>query len=286
MTIAVTGALGNAGRLIVACLEARGYEVIRIDVVPSSNPFFEPSRVVDLTKYGDVVANLHGCDAVVHFGSNPWPDRDFFTGAQRYLNNTSATFNVFQAACQLGIGRVVYASSETVQGNPFVTCWPRRVPILETDEPMPQTAYALSKLNGEQLAQYMHRLHGTIFVGLRCSNILYDRSGHHSGYDLVPGYWRDTSIRRETLWKYVDARDVADVVVCALTSDLDRSEIFNVSARDTIMNVPTRKLFAEHFPQTAVAPELKEFEAPVSLAKAADLLGWRPKRSWRDYVES
>ena len=119
-TIAVTGALGNAGRHIVERLEESGYGVVKIDVVPSANPFFEPSRVVDLTNYGDVVANLHGCDAVVHFGSNPWPDTDFFTGATRYLNNAGATFNVFQAACQLGIPRVVFASSETVQGNPFI----------------------------------------------------------------------------------------------------------------------------------------------------------------------
>ena len=283
-TIAVTGALGNAGRHIVARLEECGYGVIKIDVVPSADPFFEPTRVVDLTHYGDVVANLHGSDAVVHFGSNPWPDDDFFTGANRYLNNTSATFNVFQAACQLGIPRVVYASSETVQGNPYVTSWPRRIPILETDEPLPQTAYALSKLTAELLGAYMQRMYGTVFIGLRCANILYDIPGHYAGYNRVPGYWRDSSIRRETLWKYVDGRDVADIVLCSLTADLQLSEVFNVSAADTIMNVPTRALFAEHFPEVEIPPGLGEFETPVSLAKAAELLDWRPKRSWRDFV--
>ena len=283
-TIAVTGAFGGAARYIVERLEESAYGVVKIDVVPSASPFFEPSRVVDLTNYGDVVANLHGCDAVVHFGSNPWPDRDFFTGASRYLNNTSATFNVFQAASQLGIRRVVYASSETVQGNPFVAALPRRIPILETDEPIPQTAYALSKLTAELLGVHMQRMHGTLFVGLRCSNILYDVAGHHAGYDRVPSYWRDSAIRRETLWKYVDARDVADVVLAALTADLQQSEVFNVSAADTIMNVPTRVLFARHFPEIEIDPGLGEFEAPVSLAKAAKLLGWKPRRSWRDYV--
>ena len=283
-TIAVTGALGGAGRHIVERLEECGYGVIKIDVVPPPNPFFEPTRVVDLVNYGDVVANLHGCDAVVHFGSNPWPDDDFFTGASRYLNNTSATFNVFQAACQLGIRRVVYASSETVQGNPFLAAWPKRLPMLESDEPMPQSAYALSKVTAELLAAHMQRMHGTVFVGLRCSNILYDDAGHHAGYGNVPGYWKDTAIRRETLWKYVDACDVADVVLCGLTADLGASEVFNVSAADTIMNVPTRDLFAEHFPEVEIAAGLGEYETPVSLAKATELLGWKPRRSWRDYV--
>lgn len=281
-TIAVTGALGNSGRLIVAWLEENGYAVVKVDVVPSQTPFFEPTRVVDLNNYGDVVANLHGCDAVVHFGSNPWPDNDFFTGARRYLNNTIATFNVFQAACQLGIERVVYASSETVQGNPYVKTRPPRIPILETDPPMPQTAYALSKLTAEQLGFHMHHMYGTVFVGLRCANILYDIPGHYAGYDRVPSYWTDSEIRRETLWKYVDGRDVAEIVLCGLTATLCRSEVFNVSAADSIMNVPTRVLFAKHFPGAEIAAELGRFETPVSLAKAAQLLDWKPKRSWRD----
>jgi len=283
-TIAVTGALGNAGRAIVARLETAGYAVVRIDIAPPSNPFYDPSRVVDLTAYGDVLANLYGADGVVHFGSNPWPDDDFFTGAQRYANNTVATFNVFQAACQLGIKRVVYASSETVQGNPFVRVSPMRLPILETDELMPQTAYALSKVSVEQLATYMQKVHGTTFVGLRCSNILYDQPGHYAGYDQLPLYWADPIIRRETLWKYVDSRDVADAALCGLTANIEASEVFNVSAADTVMNVPTRELFAEFFPQVAIAPELGAFETPVSLAKAAALLGWRPTWSWRDIL--
>jgi nucleoside-diphosphate-sugar epimerase len=285
-TVAVTGALGNAGRIIVKRLLEDDHAVVRIDMVPPTNPFFEPSRVVDLINYGDTVANLHGADAVVHFGSNPWPDSDFFTGADRYRNNTIATFNVFQAACQLGIRRVVYASSETVQGNPYDASRPQRIPILETDEAQPQSAYALSKLTAEQLGHHMHRLYGTVFVGLRCANILYDIAGHYAGYDRVPTYWADTAIRRETLWKYVDGRDVADLVVSALTMPLDQSEVFNVSAGDTIMNVPTRDLFAKHFPEVEIAAGLGRFETPVSLAKAANLLGWSPKRSWRDHISA
>ena len=284
--VAVTGALGNMGRRIVTRLEADGSRVRKIDLTPSANPFYEPTRVVDLTNYGDAVANLHGCDAVVHFGSNPWPDDDFFTGAQRYANNTVATFNVFQAACQLGIKRVVYASSETVAGNPFLRAGPAHIPMLETDEPMPQSAYALSKLNAEQLATHMHRMHGTIFVGLRIANILYDVPGHYAGYDQVPTYWKDPLIRRETLWKYVDSRDVAEIVACSLTAELSSAEVFNVSAADTIMNVPTQALFETHFPATQIAPGLGEYETPMSLVKAKQMLGWRPIRSWRDVIRA
>ncbi|MEP7239358.1 MAG: NAD(P)-dependent oxidoreductase [Devosia sp.] len=283
-TIAVTGALGNVGRMIGARLEQSGYRVVKIDIVPSANPFHQPTRVVDLTRYGDVVANLQGCDGVVHFGSNPWPDDDFFTGADRYLNNTIASFNVFQAACQLGVKRVVYASSETVHGNPFIRAVPHRVPMLESDEPMPQTAYALSKLNTEQLALHMQRMYGTSFIGLRCSNILYDMPGHYAGYDQLPQLWKDPAIRRETMWKYVDSRDVAEIVLSSLKAELPSAEVFNVSAADTIMNLPTRELFATYFPTVDIAPELAPFGAPASIEKAARMLGWVPARSWRDVI--
>lgn len=279
--VAVTGARGSAGRVIVRALTERGWEVRGIDVSPPPNPYLDRTRVADLGNYGDAVANLQGVDAVVHFASNPWPDSDFVTGAERYRNNTLATFNVFQAACQLKIPRVVYASSETIQGNPFELSAPVRIPIMEDDPPRPESAYALSKLNAEQLADHMHRMHGPVFVGLRCANILYDVPGHYAGYDKLPAYWDDWSIRRETLWKYVDSADVANVVLAALSAELERSEVFNVSAADTIMNVPTRELFGRYFPDTAIAPSLGVFDTPASLEKAADLLGWQPQRSWR-----
>jgi nucleoside-diphosphate-sugar epimerase len=129
----------------------------------------------------------------------------------------------------------------------------------------------------------MQRRYGTIFVGLRLSNILYDLPGHYAGYDRLPLYWQDSAIRRETLWKYVDSRDVADAVLCSLTAELDESEVFNISAADTVMDVPTRDLFAAHFPGVEVA-DIGTYDTPVSLAKAAQLLGWAPARSWRDVL--
>jgi nucleoside-diphosphate-sugar epimerase len=130
----------------------------------------------------------------------------------------------------------------------------------------------------------MQRMYGTTFAGFRCSNILYDVPGHYAGYDQLPEIWKDPAVRRETMWKYVDSRDVADVVLCGLTAELPSAEVFNVSAADTIMNVPTRDLFATYFPTIEIAPQLGQFEAPVSLEKAARLLGWAPARSWRNYI--
>ncbi len=61
-----------------------------------------------------------------------------------------------------------------------------------------------------------------------------------AGYDRVPGYWSDPKLRRESLWKYVDVRDVAEAVLAGLKAPVERSETFNISAADTLMTTETR----------------------------------------------
>ena len=278
-SIAVTGALGRAGKAICSALEADGYQIIRIDRTASSNPFFEPSRQVDLTRYGDVVANLHGCSAIVHFGANPWPDLDFFDGAARYANNTVGTFNVFQAAAQLGIDRIVWSSSETVQGFPYETCAPAKLPISENDPPQPQCAYALSKLSCEQLAEQMAELYGITILGLRLAHINHREFDDYSNF---PSYRAAPESRRNTIWKYVDIDDVVSAVFSGLSAPVSGAHVFNIAAADTVLDIPTREIFSEHFPEVEICPELPEFGTPVDLSKAKELLDWEPAISWRD----
>ena len=282
--IAVTGAAGRSGRVITQHLAARGFDPVRIDRFCPPNPFDDPIVTVDLTRYGDVVAALHGCDAIVHFGANPWPDTSFPEGADRFANNTVATFNVFQAAAQLGIPRVVWASSETVQGFPYEDCAPARIPIIESDAPLPRNGYALSKLASEGLAEHMSALHGTTILGLRLANILYEDPSCDASYARLPEYWAAPELRKNTIWKYIDAFDVADLVETCLTAQVSGAEVFNACAADTLMPTPTRDLFARYFPGVPIAPDLPEFGSPVSIEKAARLLGWVPSRTWQDYV--
>ena len=54
-----------------------------------------------------------------------------------------STYNIFEAARQLGIRNIVWASSETVYGVPYPK-GPAYVPVDEEIE-RPETAYALSK---------------------------------------------------------------------------------------------------------------------------------------------
>ncbi len=280
--IVVTGGSGASGRVVVRELLGRGHEVINIDRV-SSTDGGAGFREVDLTEFGDTLAAMVGSEAVVHLAANPEPDFDDYTGFQRFHNNTLSTFNVFNAAVSLGIRRVVWASSETVLGFPFETNRPLRIPVTEDDPIQPQNCYAISKAACEEVARHFARLHGMTFVGLRLSNILYE-SGHRDLYSKIPGYWDDIESRKFNLWGYIDSRDVARCVAIALRAPIEGAQTYIIAARDSIMNRPSAELVAAAFPGVDVDPQLGDFDALISSAKAERDFGFAPAYSWRDVI--
>ncbi len=283
--IAVTGGSGGAGRYVVEELLACHYEVRILDLV---KPKFETKAehlIVDLSDYGAVFAALHGCDSVIHLAANPEPDFDFFTGADRFKNNTLSAYNVFQASIALGFKKVVWASSETVLGFPFEKNSPSYLPADEKHI-APQNSYALSKVVTEELARQMYDLYGIVIIGLRYSNILYTHTSHPANYDAIPSYWSDLESRKFNLWGYIDARDAAVAAKLALESKLDTPENFIIAAEDTIMNTPNSELVSTVFPEAKLIPGTGEFETLISIKKAKELLGFTPKYSWRNILES
>src|SRR6185437_14068340 len=131
-TIAVTGSTGSKGRglgpVVVKALRAAGHRVLTLDLAPP-DVADDDFRLVDLTAYGATFAALHGAEQVVHLAANAGPDTNMFTGAQRFHVNTLAAYNVFQAACAMGLDRVGWASSEAVYGYPFDKTYPKTLPV-------------------------------------------------------------------------------------------------------------------------------------------------------------
>ena len=281
--IVVTGGSGRSGQVVVRDLVERGHEVRNVDIVPPAAAdcaFVE----AEVTSYGDMLAACHGYDVLVHLAAHPSPDFDLTTGAGRFRTNTLSTFNAFQAAVALGMQRVVWASSVTVLGYPFRNCKPASVLVDETHTPLLQNSYALSKVACEHLAEYMHRLHGVTYIGLRFSNIFYEDTGHRANYSKVPGFWVDIDLRRKDLWSYVDARDVAQSIRLALAADIEGAEVFNIAAADTIMKQTNAELIAEPFPDVQAGKELGPYQTLVSINKAERMLGYKPEWSWRQIL--
>jgi nucleoside-diphosphate-sugar epimerase len=273
MRIVVTGGSGKGGRWVVRDLRAHGHEVVNVDLVPDGAPNYE-FVLTDLTDAGQVHDVVRGADAIVHFAAIPAPG--LRPDNETFRINTVSTWNVFQAAVAAGVGRVVWASSETVLGLPFDRP-PDFAPIDETITPRPESSYALSKLVGETLAEQLNRQSGIPFVGFRISNIM-----EPPDYDRFPTWQDDARVRKWNLWGYVDARDVATACRLAAEGDTTGAEVCILAAADTVMNRDSADLLAEVFPDVPLQRPIVGRESLLAIGHARELLGYAPAHSWKD----
>jgi nucleoside-diphosphate-sugar epimerase len=276
--VCVTGASGRAGRVTVKELLAHGYDVVATDVVLPREDLGVPVLRADLTDYGQTVEVLQDVEAVVHLANIPAPG--LRTPVTTFTANTAMNYDVFTAATQLGLRRVVWASSETTLGLPFDTP-PRYAPIDEDHYPYPTTSYALSKVTGETLAGHFAGWSGIPFVGLRFSNILGPEE-----YKVFPEYWKDPHLRKWNLWGYIDERDAAMACRLALTAEVQGSSAYIIAAADTVMDRPSADLLREVYPDTPLNRDVGEHETLLAIDRARDVLGFNPQHSWRDHVSA
>jgi nucleoside-diphosphate-sugar epimerase len=283
--IAVTGGSGKAGRVVVRHLFARGHQVLNIDQVgsPESNHPEDPIPFLraDLTDFGQALEALSGGDtlpgieAVVHLAAIPSPAHA--PASEVWRVNAISTHAVFSAAQRLGLGRIVWASSETTLGLPFDRP-PDYAPVDEAHI-RPETSYALSKVVGEEMARQFHRWSGIPIIGLRFSNVMV-----RADYGRFAAWQDDSHARKWNLWGYVDESHVANSVERALEADIDGAENFIIAAADTVMRQPSRELMAQEFPGVPLRGDLAEHGTLLGIDKARRLPGYRPEFTWRSLL--
>ena len=238
-----------------------------------------PFRRVDMENLGQVYGGLRGAEAVVHFAAIPRPTFD--VPEVVFRTNVMGSFNVLEAATGLGIRRVVMASSVSVLGFPFFDrpFAPQYVPIDEDHPRLPQDAYALSKLVGEEIAAGFARRGTLDIVSLRFPWI---HTPETFASEVRP-LWTDPEAGASNLWGYIDSRDVAAAVRLALTADVRGHEAFFVAAVDSFMPNPSASLVRDSYPSTRIMEELTGSTSLLTSAKAERVLGYRAEHSWREY---
>jgi nucleoside-diphosphate-sugar epimerase len=273
MRIVVTGGSGKAGRWVVADLRERGHDVLNVDIVHDGSAH-GLCLLADLTDLGQCHEVVAGADAVVHLAAIPAPD--LRPAGETFRINGLSTYNIFSAATERGVGRIVWASSETVLGLPFDTP-PDFAPVDESHPPRPETSYALSKVVGETLAVQFARRTATSFIGLRISNIM-----EPPDYARFASWQDDARLRKWNLWGYVDARDVAQAVRRGLEAELSGAQVCIVAAADTCMTRDSADLMAEVFPTVPLRRPVERRETLLSIERARAILGYEPEHSWLD----
>ena len=286
MKIVVTGAHGKVGRAATQALLDAGHDVLATDL---TRPGFERKpdgsadyRMADLTDAGDAFAVIRGADVVVHTAAIPEP-----TGNPPHVvfqTNIMATFNVIEAAVRFGVKRFVNISSETVPGFffPERAFLPDYAPVDELHPAHPQDPYALTKLFGEQLMDAAVQRSDIRAISLRPSWVQFE--GNYE-QNLGPQI-RDAAVLSPNLWSYIDAYDLADAIVLAAESDLPGHEVFYIASPDNVGGRDFAAILKEYYgDQIELRPLDRTDASGISSRKAMDVLGWSPKRSWRDYLD-
>jgi nucleoside-diphosphate-sugar epimerase len=259
---------------------AYGYDVTSIDVARSDNPAVRFSQA-DLTDFGQAFAALSGIDervakvdGVVHLAAIPAPG--LAPNQVIFETNITSTYNVFEAARQLGIKNIVWASSETVLGLPFQTP-PPYVPVDEEYPGRPETAYSLSKHLGEEIARQFCRWDPDLkMIGLRFSNVMEPHD-----YERFGSFQDDARKRNWNLWAYIDVRDAAQAIRLSLKADLKGAHVFVIANSDSVMERSNEDLLKEAYPDVPVKRKFGPHETLLAIEKARKILGYEPKFGWR-----
>lgn len=280
MRVAVTGGTGKAGQWVVRVLAEAGHEVVNFDL--ANRPELElPGEFcrVDLTDAGKVYDALfqYRPEGLCHLAANPSPSGQ--AQVDVFDNNVVSTHNILQAAGDLGIPRVVYASSEMATGLLTEGVVPARIPFDESERRPSPNAYALSKYISEVIADSLAVRHpGTAWVGLRINNVI-----PPDDYGKFAQEWEDPSRSKANFWSYIDARDVGTAYLAALEGTSTGHEVCLIAAADTRAKRGLRDLMAEHYDgYDSFADDYEDPRSAFDCARMQELFGWTPSHSWRD----
>jgi len=171
MDIVVTGAAGSVGREALRALSAHDVTPVTHHETPDVD-----GVVVDIEDREAVSDVIAGHDAVVHLAANPDPgaDWDDVVGP-----NIEGTYNVYRAAVEADLDRVVFASTNHVQQNHVLggtndveTLPDQPRSITASDDYRPDSYYGVSKITGEAMGSYHADRDGIEVVNLRIGWLL------------------------------------------------------------------------------------------------------------------
>ena len=295
-TVFITGGAGFIGLHVVDQLLEQGYNVRIFDNMfrgdrDAVNKLIAGGRVElidqDVRYGGAVHAAMKGADYVIHLAAvsinksnaDPYESMDI---------NTIGAHNVFAAAADHGVKRVVFASSASVYGDP------EKLPMHEDDRLNPLTPYCISKRTGEDLLGYYQRRAGLSWIALRFFNVYGEGQKTTAYYTSVINHFVNRLKNGEApvidgegkqSMDFIHVKDIARAVVLALTSEKDNVPINVGTGIDTTVAELARILIdavgVDVEPQFNPRPVLVSRRA-ADTARAKEVLGFEPTIEVRD----
>ena len=296
--VLVTGGAGFIGSHLATALAERGARVRVLDNLATGrrDNLAHLGAGIELVEgdVRDVEACRRACagvELVFHQAALGSVPRSMADPATTLAVNVGGTANVFAAARDAGVRRVVYASSSSVYGDSAA------LPKREGEEGEPLSPYAASKAMDEDLARVFARCFGLEPVGLRYFNVYGPRQDPAGPYAAVVPRFFAAALAGEPMVIHGDgtqSRDftyVADAVEANLRAAAApaacAARAFNVAAghRTTILDLARTIADLTGSPVPPHHADPRPGDVPHSLADLTNIrrdLGYQPTHSLRE----
>src|SRR5262245_22115471 len=216
MRCLVTGGAGFIGAHVVEALVARGD---RVRVLDNLSTGFEENlekvlskielRREDLRDESAIDRACHQVDVVFHLAAMPSVPRSLDDPVTSFEINARGSLNVFLAARNQHVKRVVYSASSSAYGDTV------ELPKIETMPPRPKSPYAADKLYGENLCRVFTEAYALPCVALRYFNVFGPRQRPDSAYAAVIPKFVDALLRNDQPVIYGDGEQSRDFTYIA-----------------------------------------------------------------------
>ncbi len=270
MRIAVTGGNGDMGRSLIPYLLEQDHTVVSIDrALPAANLAGVNFIIADTRDFGQFVASIRGCDALIHLAAIRSPVNH--PDPVIYADNTIGSYNALSAASALGIKRVCLASSINAIGGAFNRS-PKYdyFPVDEKHSTYAEDPYSLSKWVLEQQGDAFARRYEWMMIASLRFHMLLDSREKAVQRTATMGA---AAIRH--LWAYTLLSEASRACLLSLTVDFTGHEVFYITAPYTVAAQPSADLAREYYPNTEIRGDLSDQNSFFNCSKAERILGWK-----------
>ena len=224
--VLITGGAGLIGSILIKRLGEK-YQFSSLDLIEVNGI---KSTVGNLNNLEAISPAFTGIDTVVHLAADRSPEGAWESILQ---NNFIATYNVFEAAKNAGVKRIIFASSNHAEGGFYLDePWKHIVNgdfhrlkddqyelITERHMIRPDSYYGVAKAYGEALGSYYNDYHGLSSFHLRIGWVLETDDPTFSPYAL-------------SIW--LSHRDTAQIIdLCINAPKSHKYDIFNATSDNT-----------------------------------------------------
>lgn len=298
----ITGGAGFIGSNLTDYLISKGAKSVKIldnlstgfennFVKHQGNPNFEFIHG-DITNVDDCNHACKNVDIVFHQAALGSITRSVDNPLATHENNATGTLNMFVAARDAGVKRVVFASSSSVYGDSLT------LPKVEGGEGNPISPYAVSKLISEKYSFAFSGLYNFECIGLRYFNVFGPKQNSKGAYAaVIPNFVEKILSNQQPIingdglqsrdFTHIDNVIQANLLAAFTDNPKALNNVYNIafgagtsvkSLCEMIIEKSGKSIEIKYGP---VRPgDIRDSLADIS--KARDLLGYNPTMSMED----